>query len=101
MNSTRCWKTDQFQRDFVAVAPEAAEYLASRGVRTVGVDYLSIGPYETGGPETHRALLGAGVWVIEGLNLELVEPGDYELVCLPLKVVGADGAPARAILRKA
>ena len=99
-NSDHCWKTDQFQTGFVAIAPEAAEYLAARQVRTVGVDYLSIGPYQSGGPETHRALLGAGVWVIEGLNLELVEPGDYELVCLPLKIVGADGAPARAILRK-
>jgi arylformamidase len=100
VNSRRCWNTDVFQTDFVAISPEAASYLATRGVRTVGVDYLSVGPFEKGGPETHLALLGAGVWVIEGLNLEQVEPGDYELVCLPLRIVGSDGAPARALVRK-
>ena len=68
---------------------------------TVGVDYLSVGGFKTGGPKTHVALLGAGIWIIEGLNLEHVKPGDYQLVCLPLKLQGSDGAPARAILSRA
>jgi len=69
-------------------------------VQTVGVDYLSVGGFESGGPETHRILLEAGIWIIEGLRLEHVQPGEYELVCLPLKIIGGDGAPARAVLRK-
>lgn len=99
-NSGRCWKTDHFQKKYIAIEPEAARYLAECRVQTVGVDYLSVGPFESGGPETHRILLEAGIWIIEGLQLEHVEPGEYELVCLPLKIVGADGAPARAVLRK-
>lgn len=98
-NSNRVWSTDNFIEDFVYISAEAAEYLADRGVRTVGVDYLSVGGFEKDGPETHHALLSAGVWIIEGLNLASVEPGNYELVCLPLKIVGGDGAPARAIVR--
>ena len=66
----------------------------------MGVDYLSVGGFETGGAETHRILLQAGIWIIEGLILRDVEPGEYELVCLPLKIIGGDGAPARAVLRK-
>jgi arylformamidase len=99
-NSEHCWKTDHFQQKYIYIAPETAHYLAGRGVQTVGVDYLSVGEFESGGPETHRILLEAGIWIIEGLNLEHVEPGDYELVCLPLKIIGGDGAPARAVLRK-
>lgn len=98
-NSNRVWSTEHFIEDFVYISPEATEYLAERGVRTVGVDYLSVGGYEQYGSETHHALLGAGIWIIEGLNLASVEPGHYELVCLPLKIVGGDGAPARAIVR--
>ena len=82
------------------VSREVARYLAQRGVRTVGVDYLSVGGFYTDGVETHQALLGAGIWVIEGLDLSGVEPGEHELICLPLKVEGGDGAPARALLRK-
>jgi arylformamidase len=99
-NSEHCWKTDHFQKNYIYIAPEAAHYLAERGVQTVGVDYLSVGGFEGGGPETHRILLQAGIWIIEGLILEHVEPGEYELVCLPLKIIGGDGAPARAVLRK-
>jgi arylformamidase len=84
----------------VYVSQEAARYLADREVRTVGVDYLSVGGFRRDGVETHQALLGAGIWVIEGLDLSRVEPGEYELICLPLKVEDGDGAPARAILRK-
>jgi arylformamidase len=99
-NSARCWKTQEFIEDFVYISQEAAFYLASLGVQTVGVDYLSVGGYTKDGKETHQALLGAGIWIIEGLNLSQVQPGTYELICLPLKIAGGDGAPARALLRK-
>ncbi len=99
-NSATCWKTDQFQKNYVYIPPETAQYLVQRAIQTVGVDYLSVGGFETGGPETHRILLGSHVWIIEGLMMEHVEPGEYELLCLPLKIVGSDGAPARAVLRK-
>lgn len=92
----------EFQPDFVALAPDAAHWLVERDVRLAGVDYLSVDPYETQGAEpypAHRILLGAGVVIVEGLNLAGVPPGAYELLCLPLKLVGADGAPARVILR--
>jgi arylformamidase len=98
-NSTRCWQSDTFVEDFVYISHEAAQYLAERQVQTVGVDYLSVGGYRVDGPETHRALLSAGIWIIEGLNLSNVQVGTYELTCLPLKMMGAEGAPARAILR--
>ena len=99
-NSEHHWKTHTFQEKFVHIPEETARYLAKCGVQTVGVDYLSVGGYETDSAETHRALLAAGIWLIEGLNLEHVEPGNYELIRLPLKIVGSDGAPARAVLRK-
>lgn len=99
-NSARLWKTDTFQESYIYIPPDTAEYLARVQVQLVGVDYLSVGGFYSGNPETHRTLLGAGIWILEGLNLEHVEPGEYELVCLPLKLVGSDGAPARAILRR-
>jgi arylformamidase len=98
-NSPRCWQADAFVEDFVYISQEAARYLASCGIQTVGIDYLSVGGFWRDGVETHQALLEAEIWVIEGLNLAEVEPGEYELVCLPLKVERGDGAPARAILR--
>jgi arylformamidase len=101
LNSTRNWRTDEFVKDFVYVSQQAARYLASQKVQTVGVDYLSVGGYVSDGPETHHALLSAEVWIIEGLNLSQVRPGTYELVCLPLRIADADGAPARAVLRVA
>lgn len=97
-SSTRDWARAPFDEDFVHIAADGAQALVDAGVRTVGIDYLSVGAYEGDGVQTHRILLGAGVWVIEGLDLSKVEPGHYELVCLPLKVLGAEGAPARAIL---
>lgn len=99
-NSGHAGKSDRFQENYIFIPPESARYLAERGVQTVGVDYLSVGGFENGGLETHRILLEAGIWIIEGLILEHVEPGEYELVCLPLKIIGGDGAPARAVLRK-
>jgi len=99
-NSEESWRTNEFDEDFVYISREGAQFLAERKVRTVGVDYLSVGGYKRDGVETHHALLGAGIWVIEGLNLARVKPGQYELVCLPIKLEGAEGAPARALLRK-
>jgi arylformamidase len=100
-NSDRDWGNLPFNEDFIFIARDAAEYLAECGVRSVGVDYLSVGGFRQDSVETHVALLGKGIWVMEGLVLGCVEPGNYELVCLPLKWVGAEGAPARAILRRA
>lgn len=98
-NSGRVWNTDTFQENYIYIPPDTAEYLAGVGIQVVGVDYLSVGGFHSGNPETHKTLLGAGIWIIEGLDLERVEPGEYELMCLPLKLVGAEGAPARAALR--
>lgn len=99
-NSSRCWGTDTFIEDFVFISREAAAYLVSCGVQTVGIDYLSVGGFKTDAAETHRTLLEGGIWVIEGLNLAQAQPGTHELVCLPLRIVGGDGAPARALLRQ-
>jgi arylformamidase len=101
VNSERRWWDRDFDPSYVHVSLEAAELLGEVGVALVGVDYLSVGGYESDGAETHRALLGAGVWVVEGLDLSDVEPGDYDLICLPVKLVGSDGAPARVLLRPA
>lgn len=99
-NSARNWADEGFVKDFVHIAADAAEYLAQRRVRMVGVDYLSVGGFQRDGHETHLALLRAGIWIIEGLNLAKVRQGAYELICLPLKIKDGDGGPARAILRK-
>ena len=98
--SARRWRKPEFDPDYVYITAEAARLLASRGVRTVGVDYLSVGGYREGTHETHEILLEAGIWIIEGLNLSGVEPGRYDLVCLPLRIANGDGAPSRAALRK-
>lgn len=100
INSTHYWQSDTFVKDFVYISQEAAQYLAKLQIQTVGVDYLSVGGFFKDGPETHHALLGAGIWIIEGLNLSAIEVGEYDLICLPLKMIGSEGAPARAILRK-
>jgi arylformamidase len=89
---------DGFVEDYVAIEREAAEYLVEIGVETVGVDYLSVEPFEDKEFNTHHTLLGADVIIIEGLVLVGVEPGEYLLVCLPLKLEDSDGSPARAIL---
>jgi arylformamidase len=98
--SARRWQKPEFDPEYVYITAEAARFLASRGVRTVGVDYLSVGGYREGTHETHEILLEAGIWIIEGLNLSGVEPGRYDLVCLPLRIANGDGAPSRAALRK-
>ena len=98
-NSDRRWVDEPFRTDFVFVAADAAEYLAECRVALLGVDYLSVGGSAIDMEATHRALLEAGILIVEGLDLCAVQPGAYELVCLPLRIVGSDGAPARALLR--
>jgi arylformamidase len=90
-------KAPNFQTEFVGLSADAAQFIVDKGIRLVGIDYLSIAPYKQGAP-THRILLEAGVVILEGLNLSAVSPGRYTLYCLPLKLAGSDGAPARAIL---
>jgi arylformamidase len=96
-NSWR-WEKPHFQRDFVYVTDGAAKVLVERGVVALGMDYLSIEQFGSPDFPVHHRLLGAGVFVIEGLDLKAVEPGRYTLVCLPLKFPELDGAPARAVL---
>jgi arylformamidase len=98
-NSVRCWQASSFIEDFVYISEQAARHLAEARVRTVGVDYLSVGGYHADGALIHRILLDAGIWIIEGLDLSPVAGGRYEMICLPVKLHGSDGAPARAILR--
>jgi arylformamidase len=87
----------QFHTEFAGVALDAAQWLVAHHLALVGVDYLSVAPWKQSTP-THRALLEAGVVIVEGLNLTGIEPGTYDFTCLPLKLVGSDGAPARAII---
>ena len=98
-NSTRNWAMKEFDKDFISIRKDAAQYLVEQGVVTVGVDYLSIGGYGKDVVETHQIMLGAGIWVIEGLDLSGIKDGYYEMICLPLKIEGADGAPCRVVLR--
>jgi arylformamidase len=91
----RLWARDSFSRDFIRLTGSGARHLIGKGVRVVGIDYLSIGD-----AEAHQELLSAGVVPVEGLDLRAVEPGEYQLVCLPLRLEGSDGDPARAILMK-
>ncbi len=100
--NSRCWKESdpRFHEDFVGVDQEAAAWVVERGIRVLGVDYLSVAPWKRSRP-THETLLKNRVVVIEGLNLNGVRPGAYTLYCLPLKLKGSDGAPARVILARA
>jgi arylformamidase len=99
-NSDTLWALDEFSPNYVYLSTEAARYLAGRRPACVGVDYLSVGGYKANGTEVHTALLEAGILLIEGLDLSAAEPGDYELLCLPLSIEGAEAAPARAVLRR-
>jgi arylformamidase len=89
----------EFHTDFVAIDPSGAEWMVERGLQLVGIDYLSVGAYE-GGIPTHEILLGNGVVPVEGLNLAGIEAGEYQLICLPLKLKDCDGAPVRAVLMR-
>lgn len=100
-SSVRGWMASpQFHRDFAYIAPDAAQLLADAGVQMVGVDYISAEQFGSPEPLTHRILLGKDIPIVEGLALEGVTAGDYELIVLPMKVAGHEGAPARAVLRR-
>jgi arylformamidase len=98
--NSRLWGSPEFHTDYVGVTESGAKHLVEHGIKVVGVDYLSVEQFKNPGAPAHHALLGAGTIVIEGLDLRQVEPGIYEMFCLPLRVVGSDGAPARVVLRK-
>lgn len=93
------WSQKSFVKDYVYITPGAARSLINDGIKVVGIDYLSVEKFDAE-PETHMALLKAGTVIIEGLDLRDVEPGDYELICLPLKIKDGDGSPARVVLRQ-
>jgi arylformamidase len=88
----------EFVRDYTYLAPDGAEYLVDKGIEVVGVDYLSIEQFHSGHHKTHRTLLAKSVVILEGLDLSAPPPGEYQLICLPLRIEGCDGAPARAVL---
>ena len=96
--NSRLWDAPTFSTSFIGLDEQAARMLVASGARLVGIDYLSIAPFGDPTP-THRALLEARVVILEGLDLRAVEPGPYDLLCLPLRIVGCDGGPARALLR--
>ena len=102
-NSSRCYKTDDFVEDYVYFSTDVAKYLVDKGVRVVGLDYISIGKYKDNQNlgDTHRILLEGGVYIIEGINLSKVKEGRYDLVCLPILLEKGDAGSARAILRPA
>ncbi|HEX5470032.1 MAG TPA: cyclase family protein [Gaiellaceae bacterium] len=91
--NSELWARADFTRDFIRLDGSGARFVVARGIRTIGIDYLSVGD-----GEAHRVLLEAGVVPVEGLDLREIDPGEYTFACLPLDVVGSDGAPARAVL---
>jgi arylformamidase len=100
-SSVRGWMSSStFHRDFAYVAPDAAQLLADAGVRLVGIDYISAEQFGAPAPRTHQILLGRGIPIVEGLALDRVGAGEYDLIVLPMKVAGHEGAPARAVLRR-
>ena len=88
----------EFVREYTYLAPDGAQYLVDNGVELVGIDYLSIEQFHSGHHMAHRILLERSVVILEGLDLSAPAPGEYELICLPLRIEGCDGAPARAVL---
>lgn len=99
-NSKMSWWQKGFRKNFVYLTLAAAEYLAFRRVRMVGIDCLSVGGYgQPDGKVVHKALLGQGIWIVEGLDLTRISPGRYDMLCLPLRVYQGDAAPARVLLR--
>ena len=99
-SNSRLWGDPEFHKDYVGVSESGAKHLVEHGLKVVGVDYLSVEQFRFPGAPAHHILLGGGVIVIEGLNLRDVEPGVYDMYCLPLRVVDSDGAPARVVLRR-
>jgi arylformamidase len=99
-HNSRLWASPDFHIDYVGVTESGAKHLVGRGIKVLGVDDLSLEQFRKPGAPAHHVLLGGGTIVIEGLNLLDVEPGIYEMYCLPLRIIGADGAPARVVLRR-
>jgi arylformamidase len=91
-------KTSEFHKDYVSVAPSGAEWLVDHGIKLIGIDYLSIGPYGRLNTKTHRILLRAGVIILETITLDVIEPGAYTLIALPPKFAAAEASPCRAVL---
>src|SRR5690606_15876633 len=99
-NSETEWEHQPFKEDYVYLSTAAARFLAEKKIHCVGIDYLSLGGKENG-TQVHKLMLGNAIIIIEGLKLKNIAPGPYEMICLPLKIKGSDGAPARVIIRKA
>ena len=99
-SNSRLWASPEFNPDYVGVTEAGAQHLIGHGIKVLGVDYLSVEQFKKPGAPAHHVLLGGGTIVIEGLNLRDIDPGVYEMFCLPLRIVGADGAPARVVLRQ-
>jgi len=99
-HNSQLWGSPEFHTDYVGVTQSGAKHLVDHGIKVVGVDYLTVEVFKNPGAPAHHALLGAGTIVIEGLDLRDVEPGIYDMCCLPLRIVGSDGAPARVVLRR-
>ncbi len=97
-NNSHLYKLEEFTRDFIYLAKDGAEYLIEQGVGLIGIDYLSIDEYGNKDAPAHHILLGGDVTIIEGINLSQVSAGEYELICLPLRVSEGNGGPARAVL---
>ena len=97
--NSQLWESgnNTFSKDFVGISQDGAEWIVRRGIKLIGIDYLSVAPFQQSTP-THETLLKTGIIILEGVNLSAVPPGRYELYCLPLKLEGSDGAPARVIL---
>ncbi len=98
-NSSREWYNEPFDESFVHISPDGADFLIEKGIRLVGIDYLSVEGYHADGAPCHHRLMDHGIYIVEGLYLKNIQPGRYELICLPLKVEDGDGAPARVVLR--
>jgi arylformamidase len=99
-SNSRLWGSPVFHEDYVGITASGAEHLIAHGIKVVGVDDLTVEEFEKPGGPAHHALLGGGAIIIEGLNLRDVEPGIYDMLCLPLRAVGVDDAPARVLLRR-
>ena len=97
--NSKLWDRQSFERQYVSLSLDGARSLIERGVKLIGIDYLSVEGFGVQGHPVHKTLLGAGIVIVEGLDFRKVTPGIYELYCLPLRIAGGDGAPCRAILR--
>ena len=99
-SNSALWNGEGFHEDYTYLTEGGARYLADQGVKVVGIDYLSVEQFKKAGAPAHRALLSQSIVIIEGLNLAEAEAGMYEMYCLPLRVAGGDGAPARVVLKR-